>query len=72
MIDRKKRREMRAFADRSARRFMTLRLNPTEDEVVAQVREEMKKEYGMDPATMIVIAKIILELVKAWREARTK
>ena len=70
MITRQERREMRGFADCYARKYMHFHPFASEEEIRQYVCEEMQNEYGANPAMMLVIGKIILELVKAWRESR--
>ena len=70
MISTKKRREMRARASALAIGYRRLRPKATDEEISEHVKHGLTEEYGFSPALALVIAKIILEVLKLWREKR--
>ena len=70
IISPKKRREARQAARTYFAEYATKRPKASEDEIKSYVEGRLQIEYGMSPAMMLVIAEIILEVVKAWREGR--
>ena len=70
MISMKKRREMRARASALAIGYRRLWPTATDQEIGEHVKHGLTEEYGVSPAMLLVIAEIVLELIKLWREKR--